>query len=229
MLPPVERRPRNSMEYRNEERRSSIERSYGRIEPVKLESPGLSKPIKTPPHSTIEAKLKDITDPGREPLNGTRSRPPLADIKPETSSPYGYPPPERYRDAGDYGVPPYPPFEGRGRDPDPRGEPYDKRDPRDPYYSSPSYPAVPPSEYRGKDAYPPRAQPPLDYARGPAYDERYPRGPMDLDSQRGREGYRDLPPRSFEYDVGAKRKLDTPDYRDPYDDPYKVYPCNSLT
>jgi hypothetical protein len=114
-------------------------------------------------------------------------------------------------------------LEGRGRELDPREPPYDKsRDLRDPYYDSPSYPAVPPSEYRGRDAYPPRAQPPLDYARGAAYDERYPRGAMDLDSPRGREGYRDLPPRPFDYDIGAKRKFDSPEYRDPYVDDYRV-------
>ena len=172
------------------------------------------------------------------------------------------PPPavaERYRDPppGEYGRAPYSTFEGRGgsgsgsssmgrgesgsgaRDSDPRDlrdhpPVYDKpRDPRDPYYSSPtSYPAIPPpaSEYRGRDPYPPRAaQPPLDYTRGPAppplpatYDERYPRGsPMDLESPiRGREGYRDLPPRQLEY--GHKRKYDGPEYIDPYVDDYRV-------
>jgi hypothetical protein len=124
----------------------------------------------------------------------------------------------------------------RDSDPrDPRDPPaYDKpRDPRDPYYSSPAvYPAIPPAsaDYRGRDDYPPRAvQPPLDYIRGPAppspatYEERYPRGtPMDLEPPpRGREGYRDLPPRQHDYI--QKRKYDSPEYVDPYVDDYRVH------
>jgi hypothetical protein len=218
-MPPPSDRRRDPLEYEGlDNRKPSNDRSYARVAdiPNKLESPH-AKPTQTPPHATIEAKLKDITDPGRDALNnGSRPRPP-PDLKPEVPS-YGYP--ERYRDAtGDYGTRPYAAF-----DPDPRGEhPYDKtRDPRDPYYTS-SYPAVPSSEYRGRDAYPPRAQPPLDYARGAAYDERYPRDTVDLDPPRGRgrESYVDLQPRPFDYELGSKRKLD-PEYRDPYIDEYRV-------
>jgi hypothetical protein len=44
---------------------------------------------------------------------------------------------------------------------------------------------------------------------------------MDLEppASRGREGYRDLPPRPLDY--GLKRKYDPPEYPDPYDD-YRV-------
>jgi hypothetical protein len=136
---------------------------------------------------------------------------------------------------------------GSARDSDPRDlrdpHAYDKlRDPRDPYYAN--YPAAggpppPTSEYTsgagGREPYPPRAAPPpLDYPRGPpppaAYDERYPppRGPpMDLEppASRGREGYRDLPPRPLDY--GLKRKYDPPEYSDPYDD-YRVLSLPSV-
>jgi hypothetical protein len=222
MLPPSDRR-RDPLEYEGHDIRPSIDRSYARVADAKLESPSHPKPSKSPPHSTIEAKLKDITDPGRESLNGARTRAP-SDVISEKTTSYGYPTPERYRDAGEYGArPPYAAFE-RGRDQDPREPPFDKRDPRDPYYSSPNYPAVAPSDYRIRDAYPPRAQPPLDYARGTAYDERYPRGALDLDPPRGRGEYRDLPPRPLDYDIGAKRKFDDPEYRDPYLDEYRVIP-----
>jgi hypothetical protein len=241
MLPPAnERRPRDSLEYRDENidsrRPPSADRPYGRVAPrevdtpLKTESPNLAKTAEDPKVSPLAAKHKENTDPGRDPLsNGSRARPPM-DSKIGTPPAYGYgrerpEHPDIYRDGGEFGRGPYSTFEGRGRGIDPRdvrGEPpYDKpRDPRDPYYASPPYPAVPPSEYRGRDAYPPRAQPPLDYARGVPYDERYPRD-MDLDLPRGREGYRDLPTRPQEY--GQKRKFDTPDYMDPYLDDYRVH------
>jgi len=281
--------PRDPMDYRdvegmNHNRRSSIDsRTYGRVvsrdvdpSSIKSESPNNSQ--KPPESSPIDTKkiIKDETGARDTLSNGAPGRqstrlpqppgpPPPPAMDPKHQAPYGYererpPPPDRYRDAGDYGRGgPYSTSEGeRGRgggdgariggparDSDPRDlrDPhgYDKlRDPRDPYYSS--YPAAggpapPTSEYSsgagGREPYPPRAAPPpLDYPRGPpppaAYDERYPppRGPpMDLEppASRGREGYRDLPPRPFEY--GLKRKYDPPDYPDPYDD-YRVNPLS---
>jgi hypothetical protein len=247
MLPPTasDRRPRESLEYRDEpihNRRLSGERPYVRND-IKSESSTLST---KPDTSTIETKRKEIIDPGRETLNNGAApvrgppRPPMDAKLDDHPSSYGYdrerhgPPPDRYRETGDYGRAPYSTFEGRGRDSDPRDirEPpaYDKpRDPRDPYYSSPAnYPPapLPPSDYRGRDAYPPRQPPPLDYPRGPApaFDERFPRGPpMDLEPpNRGREGFRDLPPRPPEF--GQKRKFDSPEYMDPYYDDYRVNP-----
>jgi hypothetical protein len=283
MLPPsstAERRPRDSLEYRDDDmhRRPSMDRSYPRVVSRDIDpSIKSDKPQNKPEDSTNDAKHKEITDLGREPLNNgnvgaTTARPPPppatargADLKLEASS-YNYdrerhhaPPPaaavDRYREPppGDYGRAAYSTFEGRegyvsgggigrgvggARESDPRDSrdspAYDKpRDPRDPYYSSPAgYPAIPPpsAEYRGRDDYPPRAaQPPLDYIRGPVppstatYEERYPRGsPMDLElPPRGREGYRDLPPRQHDY--VQKRKYDGPEYVDPYFEDYRVH------
>jgi hypothetical protein len=226
---PPERRPRDPLDYRQEpERRGSIpDRSYARMagEPLKPGSPS-SKPIDDPNISTQAGKHKDAADTAREILN-PRVRPPIApsiDEKPDSAA-YGYnrerlaqpaPTADRYRDVPEYGRAPYPPPAGRGRDPDPREPPYDRsRDPRDPYYDYP-----PPADYRGREPYPPRP-PPLDYPRDTPYDERYPpplRGaPLDLDAPRGREAYRDLPPRSQDY--GQKRKYSPPDYIDPYEGP----------
>ena len=237
------------MEYRDESsgRRASIsERPYARMagEPIKPgDSPPNSKlPVADPSISPREGKHKDIMDSStRETLGGgggprARGPPPppaLGEKHVEPSTGYGYdrerpplPPAERYRDApGDYGRAPYPPsYAGHPRDVDHRsirGEsPYERsRDPRDTYYDYP-----PPSDYREREPYPPRAPPPLDYpSRNAPYDERYPpphppRGAtMDLDTQRGREGYRDLPPRS--QDSRPKRKYSASEYMDPYDDP----------
>ena len=281
--PPREPMDYRNVESMNHNRRPSLDnRAYGRVvsrdlDPsIKSESPGNSQ---KPPEASSPIDTKKIKDEtgGRDNLSNGAGIPPSARqsarppqppgpppppaMDPKHQAPYGYererpPPPERYRDADDYGRGgPYSTFEGgrsegRGggaarvggptRDSDlrdPHG--YDKlRDTRDPYYSSYSAaggPAPPITEYSsgpgGREPYPPRAAPPpLDYPRGApppaAYDERYPppRGPpMDLEppGSRGREGYRDLPPRPLDY--GLKRKYDNPDYPDPYDD-YRVYP-----
>lgn len=270
MLPPSAgpRRPRDpTMDYRDEEnndnRPSSLDRSYSRVVSREVDSikNSPSLPTKSEDTTIIETKHKDLADPGRDTLNNgaasvvstaVRSTRPDPKLEDHPSSygydrdrlgpgppppPSGHPPSERYREPGEYGRAPYSTFEGRGggtRDSNPRGlrdsPAYDKsRDPRDPYYSA-DYPTVPhSSEYRGRGTYPPRAtQPPLDYARGPppsavaTYEERYPRGmPIDLEPpSRGREGYRDLPPRPHEY--GPKRKFSDPGFSDPYFDDYRV-------
>jgi hypothetical protein len=239
--PPVERRHRDPFEYRDDNidsrRHSSVDRSYGRVAsrnndlPARHSSPTISKIEDGSIASPLTVKRAEGSPPGRESLgNGARPRPPVDNkIDP---SPYDYGRerpghPDMYRE-GEYGRGrgSYSNFEGRGRGidpPDMRTESfYKQRDPRDPYYAS-SYSAEPPSEYRGRDAYPPREPPPSDY-RGAPYDERFPRD-LELDPRRGREEYRDLPPRSHEY--GQKRKYDDPEYRDPYMDDYRVLPTQT--
>lgn len=239
--PPESKRSRDSLEFRDEgvidNRRSSTERLY-----ASSKSESTQNKLEDSP----DAKRKDISDPGSwETLNnGTASRQPASQRPPMGSKldeQYGFdrgrhgppppPPPreDRYRDPpGDYGRASYSTYEGRGgvggggvRDSDSRGPPVDyrrSRDPRDPPYSSTAGYPPPPIDYRGsRDAYPP----PLDFVRGSSYDERYPRGsPMDLEPPaRGKEAYRDLPPR---HDYGPKRKYEEPEFRDPYYDDFRV-------
>ena len=231
--PTLDRRPPQDLDFRIgpvRDERPLGDRGYPRAGP-KIDPAGPMKPDS----SSIEQKHKDTTESSArgEALNGGGST--RTSLDPKSEGSYGYPPlGDRYRELppSDYARPSYPPFEGRsGRgEPDLRErEPFEKlRGPRDPYYSS--YPSLPPSEYRDREAYPPRREPhPLDYPpRGAAYDERYPptRGPpVDLDPpmSRGREGFRDLPPRAPPgTEFGTKRKYDGPEYMEPYYDDHRV-------
>jgi hypothetical protein len=234
---PLERRPRDPLEYREEtERRTSLlERPYPRIPggPPKNDSPS-SKPADGSNLSAPPARTKEPVDPARERsrenLNTRPRGPPPPAIEKDVEPAYGYtrdrpappPPVERYREP-EYGRD-FPPSTNKPREPISREPPFDRpRDPRDPYYD---YPPPSNAEYRGREPYPPQRGP-IDYPRNPAYEERYPPPPrrvsVDLENPRPREGYRDLPPRSQDY--GPKRKFPESDYVDPYDDP-RVFTSN---
>src|SRR5271167_3063486 len=141
MLPPAERRARDSLEYRDDgmHTRPSMDRSYARVVSRDIDpSIKSDKPQNKPEDSPNDAKHKEMTDPGRETLNNgtvgaTTARPPPppsargADPKLETSYNYDrerhHAPPaaastavDRYREPppGDYGRAAYSTFEERG-------------------------------------------------------------------------------------------------------------------
>jgi hypothetical protein len=229
--PPDSRRPTADMDYR--ERPASHDRPYTRTLPEQTKSDPPQKLPDSTSTPNIEAqKPRDLagetTNPATGqagPVNGASNDPVRSHPDSKQFEEYNRerPPPERYtRD--EYGRPPQYYGADRRRSLDPREDPH-ARDYRGGYERD--YYEYPP-EYRGRESYPPpRGAPPLEYARGApprtSYEERYARGPVDLDP--ARDAYRDYPPRP---DYGTKRKIDDPEYVDPYYDDYRVPPSIPL-
>jgi hypothetical protein len=232
--PPDSRRPTADMDYR--ERPASHDRPYTRTLPEQNKSDSPPKLPDSTSTANIEGaqKPRDLagepsnpTSGQAGPVNGASNDAVRAHPDSKQFEEYAreHPHPERYtRD--EYGRPSHTYYADHRRSLDPREDPH-AREYRGGYERD--YYEYPP-EYRGRESYPPPPRggpPPLEYARGAprtSYEERHARGTVDLHP--ARDAYRDYPPRP---EYGTKRKIDDPEYVEPYYDDYRVFsPRNPL-